>query len=37
MVAVMNRVEFKNGVAVWTQPETVTIPAPNPAKTTAAN
>src|SRR5579871_379188 len=30
MVAIMNRVEFKNGVAVWTQPETVTIPAPNP-------
>ena len=37
MVAIMNRVEFKNGVAVWTQPETVTIPAPNPAKTAAAN
>ena len=37
MVAVMNRVEFKNGVAVWTQPEAVTIPTPNPAKTATAN
>ena len=36
MVATMNRVEFKNGVAVWTQPETVTIPAPNAAKARAA-
>jgi Icc-related predicted phosphoesterase len=37
MVAIMNRVEFKRGVAVWTQLETVTIAAPNAAKTPAAN
>jgi len=25
MVAIMNRLELKNGAATWTQPETVTI------------
>lgn len=32
MVATMNRLELKNGVASWTQPETVTITAPTTAK-----
>jgi len=32
MVTTMNRVELKNGVASWTQPETVTITAALPAK-----
>jgi 3',5'-cyclic AMP phosphodiesterase CpdA len=33
MVAVMNRLEMKNSVASWTQPDTVTITAPASAKT----
>lgn len=32
MVAVMNRLELKNGVPSWTQPDRVTIMAPAPAK-----
>ena len=36
MVAVMNRLELKNGVAAWSQPETVTITA-SAAKAAAAN
>jgi hypothetical protein len=36
MVAMMNRLEMKNGVAAWTQPDRVTITAPT-AKAAAAN
>lgn len=36
MVTVMNRLELTNGVATWTQPETVTITAQAKAKTAAA-
>jgi Icc-related predicted phosphoesterase len=36
MVTTMNRLELKNGVASWTQPETVTIAAPAPAKAAGA-
>ncbi len=36
MVAIMNRLELKNGVASWTQPETVTITVPAQAKAAAA-
>jgi acid phosphatase type 7 len=37
MVTTMNRLELKNGVPSWTQPETVTIPAPGPTKAVGAN
>jgi hypothetical protein len=33
MVAVMNRLEIKNGVASWTQPDRVTIMVPATLKT----
>jgi hypothetical protein len=36
MVTVMNRVELNNGVASWTQPDTVTILAPASAKSKSA-
>ncbi|HEY7405760.1 MAG TPA: metallophosphoesterase [Candidatus Angelobacter sp.] len=36
MVAIMNRLELKNGGAKWTQPETVTIIAPAQTKAAAA-
>lgn len=36
MVAVMNRLELKNGVASWTQPDRVTIIAPAAAKASAS-
>jgi len=36
MVATMNRLELKNGVASWTQPETVAIAAAPQAKAAAA-